>query len=65
MSSFNIYCRSKNPMRRPSAVVITTVQLDSSKFELRFCSGTEPTCSVSEIWVGEKFLTMVLAGKKA
>ena len=65
MSSFNIYCHSKNPRRPRSAVVITTAQLDSTKFELRFCSGTEPACSVLEIWDGEKFLTMVLAGKKA
>ena len=34
-------------------VVITTAQIHSSKPELRFCKGSKPACSVSEIWDGE------------
>ena len=34
-------------------VVITTAQLHSLKFELRFCSGSNPIRSVSEIRDGE------------
>ena len=45
-------------------VVITTAHLHSTKPELRFCAGSNPTCSVSEIHDGED-LTMVPAGNKA
>ena len=34
-------------------VVITTAQLHSTKPELRFCAGSNPACSVSEIRDGE------------
>ena len=33
----------------PSVVVITTVQLHSTKSEFRLCAGSNPACSVSEI----------------
>ena len=34
-------------------VVITTAQLHSTKSELRFCTGSNPACGVSEIRDGE------------
>ena len=34
-------------------VVISTGQLHSTKSELRFCTGSNPACSVSEICDGE------------
>ena len=34
-------------------MVITTVQLHSTKSELRFCAGSNPACGVSEIHHGE------------
>ena len=34
-------------------VVITTVQLHSTKSELRFCAGSNTACNVSEICDGE------------
>ena len=34
-------------------VVITPVQLHSTKPELRFCAGSNPSCGVSEICDGE------------
>ena len=34
-------------------VVITTAQLYSTKPEVRFCAGSNPACSMSEIWDGE------------
>ena len=36
-----------------SVVVVTTAQLHSTKFELRFCSGSNPALRVSEIYNGE------------
>ena len=45
-------------------VVITTTQLHSSKPELRFCTGSNPACGMSEIHHG-KNLTVTLAGNKA
>ena len=38
---------------RRGAVVVTTVQLYSTKSELRFCAGSKPARGVSEIWDGE------------
>ena len=35
------------------AVVITTAQLHSIKPELRFCTGSNPACGVSDIHNGE------------
>ena len=40
-----IWCRG--------VVVITAAQLHSTKPELRFCAGSNPTCGVSEIGDGE------------
>ena len=37
------------------AVVITTAQLHSMKPELRFCTGSNPTCGVLEICNGKNF----------
>ena len=34
-------------------VAITTAQLHSMKYELRFCTGSNPACGVSEICDGE------------
>ena len=34
-------------------VVITTAQLHSTKFELKFCAVSNPACGVSEICDGE------------
>ena len=34
-------------------VVITTAQLHPTKPELSFCAGSNPACSMSEIWDGE------------
>ena len=34
-------------------VVITTAQFHSTKPELRFCAGSNPSCGVSEIHDGE------------
>ena len=34
-------------------VVIATAQLHSAKFELKFCTGSNPACSMSEICDGE------------
>ena len=42
-------------MWRRGVVVITTVQLHSSKPELRFCAGLNPASGVSEIRDGENF----------
>ena len=39
--------------RRRGVVVTTTAQLHSTKPELRFCAGSNPACSVSEIRDGE------------
>ena len=39
--------------RRRGVVVITSAQLHSTKPELRFCTGSNPACSVSEIHDGE------------
>ena len=36
-------------------MVITTVQIPLTKFELSFCSGKNPTCGVSEIHNRENF----------
>ena len=38
---------------RRGVTVITTAQLHSTKPELRFCAGSNPACSVSEIRDGE------------
>ena len=38
---------------RRGVVVITTAQLHSTKPELRFCTGSNPACGVSEIRDGE------------
>ena len=38
---------------RRGVVVITTAQLHSTKPELRFCTGSNPACSVLEIRDGE------------
>ena len=38
---------------RRGVVVITTTQLHSTKSELRFCAGSNPARSVSEIHDGE------------
>ena len=40
-------------MWRRGVVVITTAQLHSTKLELRFHTGSNPACSVSEIHIGE------------
>ena len=40
-------------MLRRGEVVITTAQLHSTKPELRFCAGSNPTLDVSEIRGGE------------
>ena len=45
-------------------MVITTTQLHSTKPELRFCAGSNPSRGVSEIRDGED-LTMVPVGNKA
>ena len=39
----------KSPVVATGAVVITTVQLHSTKPELRFCAGKNPACGMSEI----------------
>ena len=51
-------CRVKNRLItcmfwRPGVVVIITTQLHSTKPELRFCAGSKPARSVSEIRDGE------------
>ena len=38
---------------RRGVVVITTVQLNSTKFELKFCAGSNPARGVSDIRDGE------------
>ena len=38
---------------RCGVVVITAAQLHSTKPELRFCTGSNPACGVSEIHDGE------------
>ena len=43
---------TKSELRR-GVVVITTAQLHSTKPELRFCAGSNPARSVSEIRDGE------------
>ena len=40
---------------KSGAVVITTAQLHSFKPEPRFCGGSNPACSVSEIRDGEDY----------
>ena len=42
-----------SPLWRYGVVVITTVQLHSTKPELRFCTGSNPACGLSEICDGE------------
>ena len=46
-------CRKKLTNWRRGVVVITTAQLHSTKPELRFCAGSNPARSVSEIHDGE------------
>ena len=46
---------NKVHMWRRGAVAITTDQLHSTNFELRFCAGSNPACSVSEIRDDEHF----------
>ena len=41
------------PSRRRGVVVITTAQLHSTRSELRFCAGSNPSRSVSQIRNGE------------
>ena len=43
----------KTTEQRRSKVVITTAQLHSTKPELRFCAGSNPTRAMSEIRDGE------------
>ena len=38
---------------RRGVVVIITAQFHSTKTELRFCAGSNPACSVSEIGDGD------------
>ena len=42
-----------SPLWCYGVVVITTVQLHSTKPELRFCTGSNPACGLSEICDGE------------
>ena len=42
-----------SPLWRHGVVVITTVQLHSTKPELRFCTGSNPAHGLSEICDGE------------
>ena len=44
-------------------MVITTTQLHSTPPELRFCTGSDPACDVTEICDGEN-LPMVPASAK-
>ena len=61
MSKFSVLMKRKQKlwlggvvvMWRRGVVVITTAQLHSTKPELRFCTGSNPACGVSEIRDGE------------
>ena len=43
----------KRHAMRPVVVVITAAQLQSTKPELRLCTGSNPACGMSEIRNGE------------
>ena len=58
-ASFNL------KLRRCGVAVITAVQLHPTKPELRFCAGSNPTRSVSEICDREDLWEIVAAGNKA
>ena len=51
-SHVTIYCRPTPTLWRRGVVVITTAQLHSPKFELRFCGSSNPARSMSEICYG-------------
>ena len=53
LNSLHIISEIKQILWRRVVVFITTAQLQLTKFELRFCAGLNPACSVSEIGNGE------------
>ena len=47
-------CSGVVVMWHRGVVVITTAQLGSTKPQVKFCAGSNPACSVSEICDGEE-----------